>query len=842
MFVNENIASPPWTESTPGETIALESWSRVCRPRTPGLPPHCEMFTGTRPHPEVIAELSAEIYAPRLPRALIESHVGSQYGLRGDWKELGGEREQNFRLTAQGGEQYVVKVASAHLDLVSIEFQNGALLHLESVELGIRLPTVKRSTAGELLTLVVDEHGVAHPLRVLTYVRGETVFDRVTDDDGTPYSTSDLRAFGEANGRLARGLQGYVHAGAFTTMPWDMANGLLSNPSFLGYLPADLRERSAPILARFMSETAPKLKRLRSQVIHHDIHESNLLLDPDGSGVLGIIDFGDMIHGSLAQDVAVPVASFIHWSPDPILAANAIVGGYQRHVPLASEDLEVLLDLVMGRMIMQVAQRNYNQEVIGRRSTVLDRLQDVYTRSILQLANVTPQQFVAGMTPGIQGIAPVAPRSSGSPPQDAEGLLRRRKRVLGETYMFYDQPLHLVRGHGSSVFDADGKRYLDCYNNVPNVGHCHPHVVAAIATQAATLNTSTRYLHSEVIRLGERLSGTLPPELDTWVFTCSGSEANDLAVRIARAVTGRQGVMVTENSYHGNTTVTTDLSLIEYDAAKRPKWVACLPPPNVYRGRYRTGETDLGSKYAIHFETARSELKAAGEDVAAVLIDSIFDAEGVLLPPADYLPRVWHNIKAAGGLFIADEVQMGFGRSGTHMWGFQDFGIVPDIVTMGKPMGNGHPIAAVAMRGDIAREFRKHIGYFNTFGGNPVSCAAANATLDVLLGDRLQERARVVGSELMARLLEMACKHHCVGHVHGRGLFLGVDIVADRATRDPAKMKARRIRERLKQLGVLAATAGPLGNVVKIRPPMCFSLEDARECLAALDLALSERQ
>jgi 4-aminobutyrate aminotransferase-like enzyme/Ser/Thr protein kinase RdoA (MazF antagonist) len=799
------------------------------------------LTTEARTPSEVIAELSAEVYAPQLAHDIIEAHVRDRYGLRGTWSALGGEREQNLKLTSQDGQAYVVKVASAHLDPESIEFQNGALLHLESVVAGLRLPTIKRSNAGELTTAIVDEHGVAHPLRVLTFVRGRTVFDRVTSHPGeAPYAMADLLAFGEANGRLARALQGYAHAGAFKKMPWDMANGLLSKQSLIAYLPDDLREQAAPILARFLSETTPRLKRLRSQVIHHDVHESNLLFDADGSGALGIIDFGDMIHGTLAQDVAVPIASFIHWSADPVLAAGAIVRGYQRHVPLAAEDLDVLLDLVMARMILQVALTIYNREAVGRPSPVLDSLLEVYQRSIRRLANVTPQQFVSGMTPGIQGLVSLAPSRSEALPQAAEDLLSRRKHVLGETYMFYDEPLHLVRGQGSSVFDADGKRYLDCYNNVPNVGHCHPHVVSAIAAQAATLNTNTRYLHGEVVRLGERLSRTMPAELDTWVFTCSGSEANDLAVRIARALTGRQGVLVTENSYHGNTAVTADLSLIDYDAAKRPRWIGCLPAPNVYRGRYRSGESDLGRKYADHVDAARSELNAAGEDVAAVLIDSVFDAEGVLVPPADYLPLVWQRIKASGGLYIADEVQMGFGRSGTHMWGFEEFGIVPDIVTLGKPMGNGHPIAAVAMRRDIAREFRKHSGYFNTFGGNPVSAAAANAALDVLFGDQLQERARVVGLELRSRMFEMAHRHACIGHVHGRGLFLGLDIVADRTTREPSKPSARRIRERLKQLGVLAATTGPLGNIVKIRPPMCFTLKDAEECLAALDIALSE--
>lgn len=790
----------------------------------------------------LIAQLSDESFAPRLPLQRIKTHVKTHYGLEGAWSALGGEREQNLRLTLPDGQQYVVKVAPAQLDLETLDFQNGALLHLEGVDAGLRLPTIRRSALGELLTFVTDEPDVRHPLRVLSFVPGQTVFDRVTDRPGAPYTMADLLTFGEAAGRLSRALQGYAHPGAFRKMPWDMAGGLLSRPALMACLPDEVREQAAPHLLRFTSETAPKLKRLRSQVIHHDVHESNLLFDADGSQRLGIIDFGDMIHGALAQDVAVPVASFIHWSADPILAANAIVRGYQRHVPLGAEDLSVLFDLVMARMTLQVAMTTYLQKAVRRPSPVLDRLLGDYQRTIGRLANVTPQQFVSGMSPGVQGLASLSPREPEGMASIDDDVESRRRRVLGDTTMFYDQPLHLVRGHGSSVFDVDGRRYLDCYNNVPNVGHCHPHVVSAIAAQAATLNTNTRYLHGEVVRLAERLSSTMPPELDTWVFTCSGSEANDLAVRIARALTGRQGVLVTENSYHGNTAVTGDLSLIEYDVARRPKWIGCLPPPNVYRGRYRCGESALGGKYASHVEKARAALNASGEDVAAVLVDSIFDAEGVLVPPEDYLPRVAGSIRAAGGLFIADEVQMGFGRSGTHMWGFQACGIVPDLVTLGKPMGNGHPIAAVAMRRDIAREFRKHFGYFNTFGGNPVSAAAANAVLDVLWGDQLQERAGIVGAELKRRLLQMAEQYACIGHVHGRGLFLGLDIVADRATRDPAKPTARRIRERLKQLGVLAATTGPLGNVVKIRPPMCFTLSDAEECLTALDTALSEAE
>lgn len=781
-----------------------------------------------------------EFSAPKLDLLSVKARVREIYGLVGMWSDLGGEREQNFRLVIATGEKYVVKIASTVEDPQVLLFQCEALSHIVKVDSGLGIPKVQKTLDGAILSSIVSESGQSHPLRLLSYLEGETIFDRVRSR-AFPLNIQELVTIGRAHGRLARALQGFVHQSSSHPIAWDLANGFVLEPWIKDFLPTALHTTAARLLDRFASTTLPNMKRLRSQVIFNDFHESNVLVSKnDQLEVVGIIDFGDMIYGAIAQDLAVSVASLTHWSPNPVTAAAALVRGYQQFMPLQQEDLDPLLDMVLVRMLLQIALTSYQSRVKGRQNSTLEELQSVYAKSIQDLAPMTPREFVATMFPAViqtPSLQPDHEIAITTPPGE---IMRRRKAVLGRAYTFYDEPLHLIRGRGCRLIDAYGRQYLDCYNNVPNVGHCHPYVVQALATQAATLNTSSRYLHDEILRLGSRLSETLPAGLDTWIFVCTGSEANDLAVRMARTITGRTGVIVSENSYHGNTSVMTALSLLEYDIKEKPEWVGAVPPPNVYRGLYRAGEVDLGRKYASHVGKAVMDLQSSGVGCAALLLDSIFDGNGTLVPPNDYMAQTFQHARAAGALCIADEVQMGFGRSGSHMWGFEAFGVVPDIVTMGKPMGNGHPIAAVVTRKEIADEFHKHIGYFNTFGGNTVSCAVANATLDVLLTDGLQQRALSVGGYLKSRLECLAERHSPIGYVHGRGLFYGVELVSSRTTTHPARKAARWVREHLKANGVLVASSGPLGNIIKIRPPLAFTTDDADECVDALDRALKQ--
>lgn len=782
--------------------------------------------------------LLSGLAAPQIGIDLIKSRVLEVYGLAGEWKQLSGEREQNCRLRTGSGDGFVVKIASTHDNAEGLLFEAEALAHIERVDPALSVPQVVRTSADGLQSTIVDEHGLEHPLRVLSFVPGTTVIERLRER-ALVLSTEELFTLGQFHGRLARSLQGFHHPAASRPMAWNLSNGLVLGAWLKDHIPESLQDEVCPLLKRF-GETLPLLSRLRSQVIYNDFHESNVLVRYAPSlEVSGIIDFGDMHYGAVIQDLAVAVASFIHWSPDPLPAAAALTRGYQRYMPLEAADLAVLLDLTLARMILHIGLVSYQKAANGREDANLAELQSLYAAAVKRLGALERDEFVASVAPAVvPSLAPVADRQSAA--TSINSLMSRRQAVLGKTYTFYDEPLELVRGRGTRLYDSAGNEYLDCYNNVANVGHAHPYVVEALARQAATLNTNSRYLQTEILRLGERLSATLPDGLDTWIFVCTGSEANDLAVRIAQMVTGKQGVAVTEHSYHGNTSLLTPLSLLEYNIKDKPDWVGAVPPPNVYRGLYESGQPDLGARYAAHVWEAAEHLNAKGQGMAALLLDSIFDGNGALVPPQDYLRLAFENARRAGALAIADEVQMGFGRSGTHMWGFQAFGVHPDIVTMGKPMGNGHPIAALVTRREIALEFQRRTGYFNTFGGNTVSTVVANATLDVLQGDELQDRALHVGAHLKALLDGLMQRHELVGHIHGRGLFYGVELVAERKSRKPAKLAARWVRERMKTLGVLVASTGPLGNIIKIRPPLSFNVHDANTCFEALDRSLAE--
>jgi 4-aminobutyrate aminotransferase-like enzyme len=374
---------------------------------------------------------------------------------------------------------------------------------------------------------------------------------------------------------------------------------------------------------------------------------------------------------------------------------------------------------------------------------------------------------------------------------------------------------------------------------VASVGHCHPHVVAELHRQASTLNTHTRYLHQHIVAYAERLSATLPGELSVCMFVCTGTEANDLALRIARAATGNQGVIVTEHAYHGNSLVVTELSTEEYPASERPDYLETVEAPDGYRGRYRYPEPGYGKQFAALAEGAIERLANRGFKPALFMCDNIFSSNGVLTPPAEYLQEAYRIVREAGGLVVADEVQSGLCRLGDNMWGFQDSGVIPDIVTMGKPIGDGHPLAAVVTTPAIAEAFARKFDYFNTFGGNPVSAAVGLAVLDVIEREEILRNVHDVGAHLRRGLDNLAGEYERIGDVRGKGLFYGVELVRDRETREPAASEALEVREHLRDNGVLLGTTGPLNNVLKIRPPLVFSKENADELVEKLRAALS---
>jgi 4-aminobutyrate aminotransferase-like enzyme len=421
-----------------------------------------------------------------------------------------------------------------------------------------------------------------------------------------------------------------------------------------------------------------------------------------------------------------------------------------------------------------------------------------------------------------------------------ESLLERRYRVLGRSSpLFYERPLHIVRGEGVWLWDADGKRYLDAYNNVPHVGHGHPHVVEAICRQAALLNTHTRYLHEGIVSYAERLTATFDPALSMLMLTCTGSEANELALRIAKVMTGGEGVICTNCAYHGNTREVSQISTWFTPPEGRAPWIRAVDPPDSYRGIRGLAGPALEDAYVAEIEAAIASLEQSGQRLAAMLICTMYSSEGLPDVPPGFVRRAVERVRRAGGLFIADEVQGGFGRTGHFMWGHERFGVVPDLVTLGKPMGNGHPIAGVVGRADLVQSFGEKVMYFNTFGGNPVSCAAAHAVLDVIERENLRDHAIRVGEYMIAGLRRLAGRHSIIGDVRGLGMFFAVDLVRDRASRSPATSEAKRVINTMRDRGVLISRIGPADNILKIRPPMPFTTEHADLLVGTLDDALS---
>jgi 4-aminobutyrate aminotransferase-like enzyme len=421
-----------------------------------------------------------------------------------------------------------------------------------------------------------------------------------------------------------------------------------------------------------------------------------------------------------------------------------------------------------------------------------------------------------------------------------DSLLERRFRVLGrKAPLFYERPLHLVRGEDVWLWDDEGRRYLDAYNNVPHVGHCHPHVVEAIARQSALLNIHTRYLHEGVVAYAERLTSTFDPSLSMLMLACTGSEANELALRIANVTTGGAGVICTNFAYHGNTKAVAQIGTVFPPPEGFGPHIRAIPPPDAYRGlRGLTGDA-LEDAYVNEVRLAIESLQSNGIELAAMLICTLFSSEGLPNVPLGFMRRAVELVHNAGGLYIADEVQGGFGRTGRYMWGHEQYGVVPDLVTLGKPMGNGHPISGVVGQADLIQEFTDRTMYFNTFAGNPVSCAAANAVLDVLEREQLQANARVVGDYVVAGLQRLASKHPIIGDVRGKGMFFAVELVTDRATREPATAEAKRIINAMRENGVLISRIGPHDNVLKIRPPMPFAQAHADLLLDTLDQVLA---
>ena len=755
--------------------------------------------------------------------------AAERFGLEGTIKSLISERDQNIRIRTARGAQYVLKIANADEDANVVDLQVQSLLHVEKVDPGMAVPRVVRTKTGAASTWVEGPDGTPHIARVITYLPG-------TDLREMPLTPALLRDLGGTVARLGKALRGFHHPAARHELLWDLRQVPRLRPHTAQIADTTDRLRVERVLDAFIADVLPSLARLRAQVIHHDANGDNVVVDPDTPDkVTGIIDFGDMIHAALAADPAVTAADLL-MDGDIVGSMCELVAGYDAVLPLEDEEIDVLYDLVLARCALTaviIAWRNSNPEGLG----YLESHGPLAHAALEKLLTLGRARMRARLRDACR-FPPYCPKPSERVVgDDVPALIARRHRLLGATLeLSYEHPVHVVRGAGTWLIDADGNRLLDAYNNVPQVGHAHPHVARAIARQAAALNTNTRYLYRGILDYAERLVATTPDGLDACLFVNSGSEANDAAFRMAKLVTGNEGALIMENAYHGISESIAALSPY-HDTRERPH-VRMLIAPDPYRGPYGKSEPDLAARYGADADRAIEELAKAGEKPATFMVDSGFVSNGIPNVPEGYLARIAETVRAAGGLIIADEVQIGFARCGTHFWGIQKHGVSPDFITLGKPIGNGYPLGAVITTRAILDRFGAETDFFSTFGGNPVGCAAGLAVLDVIAREGLMENARVTGDYLRERLLDLMNRHAWIGDVRGMGLLVGVELVRDRRTLEPAGAETQRVVNHMRDNFVLVGREGPHGNVLKIRPPLAFQCEHADILADALDKAL----
>jgi 4-aminobutyrate aminotransferase-like enzyme len=746
------------------------------------------------------------------------------YEISGEWKPLEGERDQNFRLTEAGGAAWVIKVCNPRENPEIIRCQTGVLEHVALTDPALPVPRPRRSLTGDATPLVEIDGGTYH-LILLSYLPDSVIGDR-------ELGPQQYREIGRIVARLGWAMRGFVSAApAGRRLIWDNCRVLALRP-YVPRLAAGLQAIATRLLDHFARSMESRLATLRSQIIHGDVHPFNMLVE--GSSISGIIDVGDIVHASLVQDAANCVADFLMpgRAIEPIV--SEFIRGYCSVTPLEEDELDIVLDVMEIRLLMtpliEAAKQSEGLPVQGY-------LEAFGTRCLPLLEETTgPQRKL--LVDAIRRAGSYPPRKADDA-GSVDSLLARRTRLMGtKSVLFYDPSLHVVRGEGVWLYVDKGRRYLDCYNNVPHVGHCHPYVVNAISRQAALLNTNTRYITEQALEYAERLTATMDESLPVVVFVNSGSEANDVAWCMAKARRGHRGSLAMDFAYHGITEAIDAFSPSNTPGTWNEAQIRLLPPPDGYRGPILNGDSELAAKYATLAEAPIAELRREGLGLAAAMIDGAFMTSGMLNVPRGYMQRIIEMTHRAGGLYIADEVQAGFGRMGTAMWGHQHHGIVPDFVTIGKPAGNGHPIGVVVTRPEILEKFSKCSPFFSTFGGNNVSCAAGIAVLDVVRDEGLIENARVTGEYLRSGLHKLMTKHELIGDVRGVGLAVGIELVRDCRSKEPAASVVNPLLNFARDDGVLMGSEGKLGNIIRIRPPIVFKREHADIAIAALDHAL----
>ncbi len=775
----------------------------------------------------------AKAVPPRFSISEVKQISRQLYGIvPADIKDLGSYIDQNLLIVDPHGQQYLLKLHDQTETRGVLELQNDVMRYLADKVQGVSFPEVYLTLNGEECPSVTDSEGVQHFVRMLHYLPGVLLKDIATSSD------SLLQDIGRIVGSMDRALISFQHpAASRADLPWDLKNA--SRTGKLSHYITDPHKRRMVefFLMKFDNEVSEILSDLPKSVVHNDTHRYSILVNVENPGdefVTGVFDFGDTVYTHTVCNLAICLSDIMVQCKDPVRGAAIVVGAYHQQKLLSEEEISILFYLIATRISLYICLAAYHREA-DPENTHAQVKEEQKCKLLETLLAINPIYALDAFRSacGMQDL-------TSERKQQAEANLTKRKQCFAESlYTHYQEPLHLTGGALQYLFDDQGNSYFDCVNNVCQWGHSHPHIVRSAQKQIARLNTNSRYVFEQMGGYAEKLLSTFPDPLSVVFFVNSGSEANDLAMRMARTVNGQRDMIVLDKAYHGNSQACTDISPHRVDRPGKPglpEHVHKAIVPDVLRGPYKATDPDAGIRYAEDVGRILNDIEAQGRAPAAFIAESLVGTGGQFVLPPGYLESVYDQVRGKGGLCIADEVQVGFGRTGINTWCFESQGVVPDIVTMGKPIGNGHPMAAVVTTREIADQFDQGITFFNTFGGNPVSCAIGMAVLEVLEGEALESHVVKLYDRLIKGLKQLKARYPFIADVRGQGLYIGIELVKDGNTLEPATDMAKAVVEQMKtEQKILLNTNGYENHIIKIKPPLIIGNKDIDRLVDSLD-------
>ena len=745
---------------------------------------------------------------------LLQKH----YGISGAViKRLGGYENVNFMVTL-GDNTYVLKQYTDEHGLVErLEAEDDILNSLSRLS-GYSFPQPQDNVDGDRIT-ILEKDGEKTISKLLSYVKG----DLYSDSENTPDLAKSLgKILATLNKHLLDHRSLAIEA---RQSQWDLQYHYLNRQFIKHIIDPNDRKIVEYYFLQHEEFVRPKLPGLRKSIIHSDANGENLIVR-DGR-VIGIIDFLDLSYSQLINELAIAIAYAVLGNDDPIGLARHIIEAYNEILPLKETEVDLLFLLIAARLCASVCNSSYSQKQEPENEHIRVSQKQAFAmlhRWISINPGYATAEFrrAAGMIPAVRL----------SVEDDVE---RRDSHISKALSLSFPKPIKMTGAAFQYMYDSEGNTYLDAYNNVPHVGHCHPRVVQAGRRQMSALNTNTRYLTDQLNNYSERLLAKFPEALNKVFFVNSGSEASDLAIRLSMNHTGNGKIMVVESGYHGHTRLDIDISHYKYTGPGghgKADHVIEAPLPDSYKGAYRGRDANAGERYAAD---VIEMLQTENPKLAAFISEPVVGCGGQVPLAAGYLEDLYPAVREHGGICISDEVQTGFGRLGSYFWGYEMHGVVPDIVVLGKQMGNGHPLSAVITTDEISASFEGGMEFFSSFGGNTVSCEIGMAVLEVIEEEELQNNAVDVGSYLKESLGELMSDYQSIGDVRGEGFFLGVELIKDGDPNKPDTLLAREVQNKLKEALILVGTDGPDRNVLKIKPPMCFNRQNADQLIAALD-------